>query len=244
MGGATKDGVKNHYAGWRPSAGCAALNRVHINSITPREFFDAYVAKRRPVVIEGYLQEDTHAGKLVNWKKDSYLLDKAGDAQVRVEVRESTSQGFAARQYTPMKFRKFMEGFTARNELHYLTTEAVCEDEQGRLEVISPPVDSLLEDIPLSPPIMGHQLLASLNMWMGNSREGASSGLHHDYHDNLYVLLRGCKRFQMYCPGDAPKMYTNGALARVHSNGRINYEGDPTRADGANPAVMARVARG
>ena len=60
--------------------------------------------------------------------------------QVRVEVRESTSQGFAAREYKPMRFRKFMEGFVARNELHYLTTEAVCEDEQGRLEVISPPV--------------------------------------------------------------------------------------------------------
>ena len=25
------------------------------------------------------------------------------------------------------------------------------------------------------------------------SRKGASSGLHHDYHDNLYVVLRGVK---------------------------------------------------
>jgi hypothetical protein len=54
-----------------------------------------------------------------------------------------------------------------------------------------------LKDIPLVPPIMGQQILASLNMWMGNSRDGASSGLHHDYHDNLYVLLRGSKHFQV-----------------------------------------------
>eukprot|EP00959_Pyramimonas_sp_CCMP1952_P110102 2303531-Pyramimonas_sp.AAC.2 len=164
------------------SAECATLNRVHINSITPEEFFNTYVAQRRPVVIEGYLQEDAHAGNLHKWKSDSYLLDKAGDAQVkshpqtrlarlaasttdysvnitpeanvtsmptkcsarhslyttahasnpktlkapqvRVEVRESTAHGFAARRYVPMKFRKFMKGFAARDELQYLTTEA------------------------------------------------------------------------------------------------------------------------
>ena len=56
---------------------------------------------------------------------------------------------------------------------------------------------------------------------------GSSSGLHHDYHDNLYVLLRGRKRFRLHSPNDTDKMYTVGDVAKVHCNGRINYHGFP-----------------
>ena len=37
------------------------------------------------------------------------------------------------------------------------------------------------------------------------SAEGSTSGLHHDYHDNIYVLLRGHKTFRLYSPADAPR---------------------------------------
>ncbi|RQM29130.1 hypothetical protein B5M09_006953 [Aphanomyces astaci] len=66
------------------------------------------------------------------------------------------------------------------------------------------------------------------------STEGSTSGLHHDYHDNLYILLRGRKRFRLYSPGDVDSMYTRGTLLKVHPNGRINYEGDETTAYGAD----------
>ena len=59
-----------------------------------------------------------------------------------------------------------------------------------------------------------------------------SSGLHHDYHDNLYVLLRGSKKITLYSPAYAEKMYTVGEISRVHPNGRINYVGQETLADG------------
>jgi Cupin-like domain len=52
---------------------------------------------------------------------------------------------------------------------------------------------------------------------------GASSGLHHDFHDNLYILLRGRKRFRLYPPDQAKRMYTNGRIAKVHGNGRFVY---------------------
>lgn len=54
---------------------------------------------------------------------------------------------------------------------------------------------------------------------------GASSGLHHDYHDNLYVLIKGKKRFKLYNPLQAENMYTVGKIVEVHKNGRIVYEG-------------------
>ena len=68
--------------------------------------------------------------------------------------------------------------------------------------------------------------------WVGTSRNGASSGLHHDYHDNFYLLIRGRKRFRIYSPDCAPFMYTYGEIAKVHFNGRISYVGSETRADG------------
>jgi hypothetical protein len=69
---------------------------------------------------------------------------------------------------------------------------------------------------------------------------GSSSGLHHDFHDNLYVLLRGRKRFRLWAPQQARAMYTHGALRKVHANGRIVYQGQgQVLADGSEAADVA-----
>jgi hypothetical protein len=103
-----------------------------------------------------------------------------------------------------------------------------------------------------SPAVMGNLVPCTYTLWMGHNKEESSSGLHHgarrparpgmararlawmawltsgagmaDFHDNLYVLLRGRKRFRLFSPDDAGRMYTHGAIARVHANGRICYE--------------------
>ena len=49
------------------------------------------------------------------------------------------------------------------------------------------------------------------------------SGLHHDYHDNLYILLKGRKHFDLFSPAETQRMYTKGTLEYVHFNGLINY---------------------
>jgi hypothetical protein len=68
---------------------------------------------------------------------------------------------------------------------------------------------------------------------------GSSSGLHHDFHDNLYVLLRGCKRFRLYPPDAAPDMYVRGTLKRIYPNGRIVYEGQgDVLPDGSGAALQ------
>ena len=58
---------------------------------------------------------------------------------------------------------------------------------------------------------------------------GTSSGLHHDYHDNLYIVLRGSKQFSLFPVSDAAQMYTHGSIERIHSNGRIVYKGQVGR---------------
>lgn len=73
---------------------------------------------------------------------------------------------------------------------------------------------------------------------MGASNQGSSSGLHHDFHDNFYLLLRGRKRFRLYSPDCAPNMYTHGDIERVFSNGVISYVGNETRSDGVPLAAL------
>jgi hypothetical protein len=63
---------------------------------------------------------------------------------------------------------------------------------------------------------------------------GSTTGLHHDYHDNLYVLLRGCKRFRLFPPSTAPDMYVTGSIKKIYPNGRIVYAGQgDVNADGS-----------
>jgi hypothetical protein len=35
--------------------------------------------------------------------------------------------------------------------------------------------------------MLGNLVPANINLWLGHSVGGTSSGLHHDYHDNLHV---------------------------------------------------------
>lgn len=74
---------------------------------------------------------------------------------------------------------------------------------------------------------------------------GSSTGLHHDFHDNLYVLLRGRKRFRLYPPSAAPSMYVRGKITRTYPNGRIVYEEQGNvMADGAGEMVVWSWGRG
>ena len=60
---------------------------------------------------------------------------------------------------------------------------------------------------------------------------------HHDYHDNLYIVLRGTKHISLFPPTEHGNMYTVGKLEKLHPNGRINYEGCVTKADGSHESA-------
>lgn len=102
--------------------------------------------------------------------------------------------------------------------------------------------------IPAHLSLAGNLILSSCNLWVGKTKTaakdnndndnnpsvatGVSSGLHHDYHDNFYLLLRGRKRFRLFSPDCAPHLATWGSPERIHPNGRVSYVGNETRADG------------
>lgn len=104
--------------------------------------------------------------------------------------------------------------------------------------------------IPPTINLAGNLKLESCNLWMGattssssatasstttgnkNTRKGSCSGLHHDYHDNFYILLHGKKQFHLFSPDIALQMKTYGNIERIHFNGVISYVGSETRSDG------------
>ena len=145
-----------------------------------------------------------------------------------------------------MKFNEFLDCIEKEDETLYLTAQDLEYDEEGTPELYSNPVKQLVGNFPLRPKIMGNLIPQNYNIWMGYSKKSSSSGLHHDFHDNLYILLRGEKHISLFSPNTANSMYTVGEIIKIYDNGRINYEGQLTNEDGSDPnvekALMAALA--
>ncbi|CCH42220.1 Hypoxia-inducible factor 1-alpha inhibitor [Wickerhamomyces ciferrii] len=76
---------------------------------------------------------------------------------------------------------------------------------------------------------------------------GTSSGLHHDHSDNLYILVKGFKRFTLFPPSDAENLYLVGDLNKIYSSGVIDYKNNDkapgwrkVRDDGALETEVAK----
>ena len=153
-------------------------------------------------------------GRKETWTND-YLCKVAGESSVRVEYRDSKSGRFGQGRERTMKMDEFVSLIKQGDLLHYLTTQDLKVDEEGRPAMMASPISELFRhgDFPLRPSLLPNLIPFNLNLWFGNS-EGRSSGLHHDFHDNLYILIRGEKRFHLYSPGDALNMYTQGSIAK------------------------------
>lgn len=213
------------------------IDRIPLSDLTPESFYEQYISQRKPCVVIGTLD----GWKVPQQWTSTYLKSKAGNVQVTVEKRESDNAKFGKGNEVKLSFGEFLDILDDKKQpnssssLYYLTTQDVQTVQGGRPDVMSPFMKQLAGDFPLRPAIMGNLIPQNINLWMGNSPAGSSSGLHHDYHDNLYLLVQGHKRFDLYAPSDAPYLYTRGQLLRIHPNGRINYVGEDTCADGSHP---------
>lgn len=146
-----------------------------------------------------------------------------------------------------------------------LDEEIDLESARRVRELFQPPLCAIRDQIPLVPPFLAGLVPQQINLWAGFSKEnpvpsdildpdsryvpgGAnSSGLHHDHADNLYLLFNGRKRFTLYSPADAHKLYTVGTIRKIYNSGVIDYEADDNapswchvRDDGALVREVAR----
>lgn len=169
--------------------------------------------------------------------------------QVKVEPKTSSGGFGSSLPREKMDFSDFVDRVQAeKGENLYLTTQYRDEEDEkveteeeadileGMLhEYCPPPLPPMLKHFPHRPALLGNLVPQQVNVWIGSSKDGSSSGLHHDFHDNLYLLLSGKKRFTIFSPADANSMYTHGKIRKVHENGLINYANrEPTRSDGAS----------
>ena len=223
----------NEYLGYAPRARGETLPRERYGSRTREDFHARYVEKRQPVVLTHTFDDESELASAATWS-DDFLRQRCGaGSKVRMEVREGGRFGRGV--YRDVTFGEFMDLFSNGDSGVYLSAGGKNETfaAPARRLVCAGDVKSVREKglLPLRPNAMPESLVpADINLWMGRAAQGemTSSGLHHDFHDNLYVLVRGEKRFKLFSPRDAGKMYTNKDIRWVHENGLINYKCFPS----------------
>jgi hypothetical protein len=244
----------NEYTGYIPPPGNSTPIEVVDASISPTDFFDRFISQRKPCLVKGHLRDkEWNASHWTN----TYLKEKAGDAEVLVEHRgldKGATFGLAACK-KPMKYGEFVDNLEAENDRLYLTTQDLERFEEDLdvydmpKSIMAEPLKSLVKDFPVRPKVLGKLIPYQISLWQGIAKEGTSSGLHHDFHDNLYIMLRGKKRFRLFPPSGASKMKTVGTVSKIHRNGLIVYRSGPkdasisVRPDGVPYAFMARMKR-
>ena len=245
-----------------------SVDRISTSDLSPEGFFDSYISKRKPCVMTSLPtlttenDNDNQGAQKKSIRITKDLLESvAGNQTIQVERRYHTNETFGhnrtADRQLLLTIRDFLQ-IMSRNtttsspadqndcvhnidaRLLYWSTQ---EDNDDPFNV---PCRQLVDRqlIPKTVPLAGNLILSSCNLWIGktatskNDTVGVSSGLHHDYHDNFYLLLQGRKRFRLFSPDCAPMLAVHGKIQRIHSNGRISYVGNEARADGVPLACL------
>lgn len=243
------------YKGFHPKNSSQEFPVINISDYTEEKFYNEFVKTRTPVLInddfKGSLSVLKHFAK---WRDLRYLKKVAGREIVQVEKRASTDDGFGKdHPRERMLFSELIEALLLpdlSSDNFYMTTQYEENDLYPTKQLFQPPIfGELASTIPKRPALLPSLVPQQMNLWLGRcldatkKESGVSSGLHHDFADNLYVLLRGVKRFTLFSPKDAFYMSTFGEIERVHPNGLISYQGvgssgeedddDMVREDGA-----------
>lgn len=215
-----------------PLAAITRLSSAEFASLPPGHFYRNFVTRRLPCIIDSLLPEpELTVGA---WTLAGIAARARASDTVFVEHRDAASRTFGTGVKTSMPLRDAMVkiGSGDREDL-YLTTQPIEDTREGFPRYLyAQPLIAMEGTFTLRPALMGSLLPANINVWAGCSRSGASSNLHHDFHDNLYILLQGRKVFTIASPQFARRMYTHGSITRVHDSGIINYRGLRTRPDG------------
>ncbi|XP_026194425.1 jmjC domain-containing protein 4 [Cyclospora cayetanensis] len=227
--------------------------------LCPRCFFGLFIKPRKPCLLrlipcKGSGQPSAPPSSaladspaLARWRDLQYLKKVAGEESVDVEVRDPQgSHTFGMGQYQQMPFKEIIKRLTEGDASLYVTTQRIASDRYGPKALCGPPLCGALScDFPVNPTIAGNLVPSQFNIWMGHSRHGSSSGLHHDFHDNFYCLLRGRKEFRLYSPGLSELLPTHGMakpsnMPKLHPNGLISYL-KGIRQDGAHELAVLRT---
>ena len=217
--------------------GCKSLKKIQViesdKEISSKDFFDRFIATRTAVMFNNPISDkEWKVNREVIWTND-YLRSKVPKEDLlKIEFRNSTNETYGKGNEMKMSFHTFLDKIEKKEQNLYLTTQELEYDEEGQPYVMTAPALYLRDDFPLIPRLFEHLIISNINIWYGQTDKETTTGLHHDYHDNLYIMLKGEKTITLYSPADTENLYTVGKLVKVHPNGRVNYEGQFTHPDG------------
>ena len=216
--------------------------------------------RRKPCILPSNFVCDELKSLVPKWQDDNYLKERAGCCIVEAEHRSNLKSKFGISNKETLKFSDFLDKLKNNNEEYYLSVQNIENDEidGNPNHIYTTPLGGdentqLHNDFPLLP-IMNNNnknknnnnnnniIPYQINLWMGHNNDyknGVSSSLHHDFHNNLYFVIRGIKKFVVYPPQCLFGLYTNGSIkyantTKVFDNGLITYDKNKFREDGAN----------
>jgi len=122
-----------------------------------------------------------------------------------------------------MKFSEFID-YILSNKSSTQTDEYYLNLQEPDERVITVPLSVLTNDFSL-PSFFISAPTVAINLWMGSSdpEVGQKSGLHHDYENNLYVLIKGRKKVKLYSPEDSFNLYPIGKIIDISHHGSHYY---------------------
>jgi len=164
------------YSGYQPPAGIQQLTEQICPSVAAEEFFTEYVEKRRPAVFSSLLVDEQC--RVDEWTL-SYLLHKAGATTVTVEDRPTSSPGstnVVSGTYLEMQYRDFVSSLIAGETRYQLTNVDVqcsmsdLRDRSGFLSTVLQPLQTLADDFPLRPSVLGNLIPHQVTVSSSSSR--------------------------------------------------------------------------
>ncbi|CAH0521057.1 unnamed protein product [Peronospora belbahrii] len=147
--------IVNEYKGFSLPNDNFAIERIPVGSVTPEEFFAKFVCTRTPVILTGYIQDEEFTAPSKWSKSNNRLIELAGDTKLTVERRRDMHEKFGKGITVEMPFRKLLNLVASGDEMHYLTTQEVAFEEDGRPEIMAPFMKQLQQDFPLTPQVDG-----------------------------------------------------------------------------------------
>lgn len=166
---------------------------------TNRTGFEEVIEANTPVVFES-AAADWPCTK--QWSLD-YLKQKVGDTETLVTVSpgplfkgDPTTGHYTAEQMRPMKFGAFLDTIAegARAGEHLYAHKQNFND-------LFP---GLKADI-VVPDFIRGRAWEAIFLWMGP--QGSITQIHHDFTDNLFVMVRGRKRVRLFDPYQEASLY-------------------------------------
>lgn len=208
-----------------------------IDQIDVSSFHKDYVQKRRPCILTNIPDDLACLSACADLE---VLAAHTGHVDIAVEpVSDKGTFGTAATKIS-MTVRAFLKRLQAGEKI-YLTTQYSEAEEAA---ILNEPLISLRKSlhVPIIPDLAGKLVPAKINLWLGASQEGTSSGLHHDFHDNFYILLSGQKRFRIFKPSwkACQQLKVHGTPHEIFANGLISY-GNSLCSDGLTSIMKAQL---